>query len=670
MLGMLGKSPLSLKSLASRKGVLHACITAITVSTSVFLLAVGTERSVGTIYYVGGPRASDNNPGTASRPFATIQKAATVIKAVDVIRIRTGIYRETVIPANSGEEGKPIVFEPDGNAVVVVSGADPVKGEWTVYKGKIYRTRIALPLTGYNDKITGNETLLANQVFVNGKMMIEARWPNVSNLDDLMNRNDFRRFPKDGLTVQPDGKAILQDPAIPEIPEGWAGGTIWWIGWYIPQTSTIESSSPGQIVFRSRVARNVFFDFYYLTGKLSALDAPGEWFYDGTYLYLWPPDGGVTKNVEVKRRNYAFDLRGKSYITIRNIHIFAATIITDENSKNIVLDGIRAKYISHFVTLPAKDVIYSHSDETGIRLMGPSNVIRNSIIEYSAGHGVVLGGEGCVADNNLIHDVSYGGTYCCAVFPAPGKPTRVVIARNTIFRTGRSAIDLLRGNVEIAYNDIYWFGLLNTDLGAIYSARGSDLTGTRIHHNWIHDAANDKTHRYPVGAGIYLDQNAKPVLIDHNVFWNNHMNDVRLEQAKPPFNRVFNNTMASTDVKFWNSFESYPAHSPDDVNNNIYRASIRPNKPGANDLTAETDPRFVNEGWGGLKFRLRPDSPAIDRGAVIPGVTDEFVGSAPDIGAYEYGGKEWVAGCTLPERKLYDYPDPDWKKQRKGECED
>jgi hypothetical protein len=144
---------------------------------------------------------------------------------------------------------------------------------------------------------------------------------------------------------------------------------------------------------------------------------------------------------------------------------------------------------------------------------------------------------------------------------------------------------------------MYWFGLLNTDLGGIYSARGADLTGTRIHHNWIHDAANDETYKYPVGAGIYLDQNAKPVLIDHNVFWNNRMNDVRLEQAKPPFNRVFNNTMASTVVKFWNSFESYPAHSPEDVNN-IYRASIRPNKPGANDLTAETDPKFVNVGWG------------------------------------------------------------------------
>ncbi|MDA1017941.1 MAG: hypothetical protein O3A00_26220, partial [Planctomycetota bacterium] len=36
-------------------------------------------------------------------------------------------------------------------------------------------------------------------------------------------------------------------------------------------------------------------------------------------------------------------------------------------------------------------------------------------------------------------------------------------------------------------------------------------------------------------------------------------------------------------------------------------------------------------------FRLRPDSPAIDAGVLIPGINDErFHGTAPDIGAHEY----------------------------------
>ncbi len=38
-----------------------------------------------------------------------------------------------------------------------------------------------------------------------------------------------------------------------------------------------------------------------------------------------------------------------------------------------------------------------------------------------------------------------------------------------------------------------------------------------------------------------------------------------------------------------------------------------------------------------LDFRLQPESPCIDAGTPIPGVTLNFAGSAPDIGAWEYG---------------------------------
>jgi hypothetical protein len=38
-----------------------------------------------------------------------------------------------------------------------------------------------------------------------------------------------------------------------------------------------------------------------------------------------------------------------------------------------------------------------------------------------------------------------------------------------------------------------------------------------------------------------------------------------------------------------------------------------------------------------LDFRLKPNTPAVDGGAVIPNVTDGFTGHAPDLGALEYG---------------------------------
>ena len=38
-----------------------------------------------------------------------------------------------------------------------------------------------------------------------------------------------------------------------------------------------------------------------------------------------------------------------------------------------------------------------------------------------------------------------------------------------------------------------------------------------------------------------------------------------------------------------------------------------------------------------LDFRLRRGSAAVDRGMVLPTVTDGFTGSAPDLGALEVG---------------------------------
>jgi hypothetical protein len=53
----------------------------------------------------------------------------------------------------------------------------------------------------------------------------------------------------------------------------------------------------------------------------------------------------------------------------------------------------------------------------------------------------------------------------------------------------------------------------------------------------------------------------------------------------------------------------------------------------------DRDPKTVQRLYNlkDLDFRLRPDAAAVDRGVVIPNVTDGFVGVAPDLGALELG---------------------------------
>jgi hypothetical protein len=48
----------------------------------------------------------------------------------------------------------------------------------------------------------------------------------------------------------------------------------------------------------------------------------------------------------------------------------------------------------------------------------------------------------------------------------------------------------------------------------------------------------------------------------------------------------------------------------------------------------KSDPQHLYKP-GEFDFRLKPASRAIDAGVVLPSITDEFTGHAPDLGAYE-----------------------------------
>jgi hypothetical protein len=70
--------------------------------------------------------ASNDNPGTAERPFLSINKAAELARAGDVVLVKPGVYREYVALRHSGKPGEPIKFQADSPGSVVVMGSDLV----------------------------------------------------------------------------------------------------------------------------------------------------------------------------------------------------------------------------------------------------------------------------------------------------------------------------------------------------------------------------------------------------------------------------------------------------------------------------------------------------------------------------------------------------------------
>jgi hypothetical protein len=67
------------------------------------------SESPGTTYYVA-PDGRDDNPGTLSRPWATLQHAADTMAPGDTVYVRGGIYHQRVALTRSGTVEQPITY--------------------------------------------------------------------------------------------------------------------------------------------------------------------------------------------------------------------------------------------------------------------------------------------------------------------------------------------------------------------------------------------------------------------------------------------------------------------------------------------------------------------------------------------------------------------------------
>ena len=601
----------------------------------------GTDATVSTLerrvllsaYYVATD-GSDAAAGTLDDPLRTVQAAANRAQAGDVVHIRGGVYRETVAVPRSGTASAPIVFQPYQNETVTISGADPLTG-WSRHAGAIHKAAQGWDLG------TGN-----NQVFVDGQMMTEARWPNTT-----LDVSRPKKETADAVTAMYAGDASyakIVDDEMAGFPAGtWEGGTVHIASGesWVTQTGTVTDFEPGELSFdyvqrlnpkSGRFETPRAGDPYFLTGKFVALDAAGEWFFDGgdDLLYLWTPagDSPAGHSVEVKRREYAFDLSGRSNVTVKGLDLFAATVVTDSSSSNIVIDGIDAKYVGHFWNSATG---WEVPQDSGILLAGTDSVVRNSTIGFGAGHGIMLTGARNRAENNVIHDVAYSGANGAAI-RAFG-PEHLV-RNNTIYNAGRSGIlhsRVVRGRV--LHNLIHDVMLQTTDGGGIYTY-GTDGQGTEIAYNRVY---NVQTGGFG-GVGVYLDNGSANHVVHHNLTYN----VTHAAKLNPPSlnNQLFNNTFVGTSRGVATSGTKDMTGTL--FRNNIFTRQVDIGSTAVQEANvyAGTDPQFVDPAGG--DYRLKSTSPAIDRGVRLAPYTDGYTGGGPDAGAFEFGKTPWAAGAS------------------------
>ena len=631
-----------------------ACMIALLMAVT--FVSTPHVHASGNTYYVA-TNGIDSNTGTSTgSAFQHIQKCASIMVAGDTCLVRAGTYHETITPATSGTSANLITYQPYNGESVTIDGADAVTG-WSNYSGNIYRANVTLPVNGYND--TG---FLANQIFVDGQMMNQARWPNTG-LDQLHPTEATA-----GSGTSCGSSSTIYDSSLPS--GNWVGATIHLRGGFnwTAQVGTVTAYSAGSSVTFSgggsdcsNLGAKQGSQYYLTNGPLSSLDTANEWYYDGSahQLYLWTGSGDnpTSHTVEAKQRTNAFDLSGRSYTQINGFHLFASTITTSSTSSNIVIDGINAQYLSHFVTTPNNPndtsgcgIYCTHSTDSGIILQGSNHILRNSTLAYSAGNGVGLIGNNNTVTNNLIHDMDYSATYNA---PIRIEGTGETITYNTLYNSGRDGINGGSSNETISHNDIHHFGMLNQDLGGFYTCCSTiSGSGSSIDHNWIHDNQATSSRSFTgayTGSGIYIDNGAHDFLVHHNVTWNNVGDGIRLNGYTVNTsinNLVYNNTMGGGQNHSF-TLGGVGDCSGSQYINNIFTGSADSCSQAtiSHNLNSGTDPLFVDA--TNHNYHLQSTSPAKDAGQVISGITDGYAGSAPDIGAYEYSGTDWTAGCNF-----------------------
>lgn len=85
---------------------------------------------------------NDQNDGTVSKPFKTIQAAANVAMPGDVITVHSGVYREQIVPPRGGNsESERIVYQAAPGEKVEIKGSELIKN-WTKLQNDTWEAKI------------------------------------------------------------------------------------------------------------------------------------------------------------------------------------------------------------------------------------------------------------------------------------------------------------------------------------------------------------------------------------------------------------------------------------------------------------------------------------------------------------------------------------------------
>src|SRR6266568_481779 len=408
-----------------------------------FLIAVTWQGSAPAADIYVSPTGRDSNSGAKARPLASIAAAQRMARSrksagAATVWLRGGTYYlpQTLVfsPEDSGTKKAPVTYAAFPGEEPVISGGIRLRLTWTPYRDGILMARVPAGLR-------------SDQLFVNGKRQILARYPNYDPVAAYFNG------------WSPDAFSNVRAARWKDPRGGYIHAmhrNMWGDFHYVITGKDANGNVTYEGGWQNNRRMGMHDKYRFVENIFEELDAPGEWYLDekSATLYFYPPAGIdlKTATVEAVRLRHLIEFRGREGRPVQWVQLRGLTL---RHAARTFMDNREPLLRSDWTVYRGGAILLTGAEDCGLEELFIDQVggnaifvdnhnrrivIRRSHIADAGGNGVAFVGDPAAVRNPLFEYNERQSLKDIDLTPGPktdNYPAECLLEDSLIERTGR-----------------------------------------------------------------------------------------------------------------------------------------------------------------------------------------------------------------------------------------